>query len=75
MMRTPPNNLTPAGAESLKKKLEGYWQNLSSAGAVNFWIEPQGTEQHRVWGVRSSLVGGLPGPLLTPASTSNTTEG
>jgi hypothetical protein len=68
------DNLTPAGAESLKGKLERHWQTLSSAAPVNFWIEPQGIEAHRVWGVRSSLRGGLPGPLLTPASTSNTAK-
>jgi hypothetical protein len=49
---TPPNNFTQAGAEALKRKLEKYWRNLSSAGAVNFWIEPQGTEDHRVFCIR-----------------------
>jgi hypothetical protein len=68
------DNLTPAGAESLKGKLEKYWRGLSSASAVRFWIEPQGTEAHRVFCVRSSLIYGLPGPLLTEPSTSNTTE-
>ena len=74
MMKVP-NNLTPSGAEALKLKLEGYWQSLSSAGAVSFRIEPQGVGDKSVWGVRSSLINGLPGPLLTPASTSNTVEG
>ena len=68
------DNLTAPGAESLKRKLEGYWCNLSSAAAVNFWIEPQGAKDKPVWVVRSSLRGGLPGPLLMPASTSNTVE-
>jgi hypothetical protein len=34
------DNLTPAGAESLKGKLERHWQTLSSAAPVNFWVEP-----------------------------------
>jgi hypothetical protein len=55
------DTLTPAGAENLKRKLEGYWRNLSSAAAVNFWVEPKGTEQHTVWCVRSSLVRGCRG--------------
>jgi hypothetical protein len=73
MQMTSTNNLSQVGADKLKRKLEGYWRNLSSAAAVNFWIESQGTEQHPVWCVRSSLRNGLPGPLLTSASTSNTT--
>jgi hypothetical protein len=68
------DNLSQAGAENLKRKLEKHWRNLSSAGAVRFRIEPQGTEQHTVWGVRSSLIKGLPGPLVTSSSTSNTAE-
>ena len=74
-MRAPPNTLTQMGAEALRRKLEKYWQSLSSAGAVSFWIMSQGTEQHTVWCVRSSLVRGRPAPLLTQASTSNTTKG
>jgi hypothetical protein len=57
--------LAQVGAGVLRQKLERHWRNLSSAAAVNFWIEPHGTEQHTVWCVRSSLVRGLPGPLLT----------
>jgi hypothetical protein len=73
-VKTMKDNLTQAGAESLRRKLEGYWRSLSSAAAFNFWIVPQGAEMHTVWCVRSSLVRGLPGPLLTQASTSNTTQ-
>jgi hypothetical protein len=69
------NSFTQAGAESLRQKLEKHWQSLSSAGAVRFRIEPQGADKHTVWCVRSSLVNGLPGPLLTKPSTSNTVEG
>ena len=74
MMKVP-NNLTPAGAEILKEKLAKYWEGLSSVAApVNFRVVPEGTGNHIVWGVRSSLINGVPGPL-TQASTSDVVEG
>jgi hypothetical protein len=67
------DNLNQAGAETLRRKLERYWRNLSSAAPVSFWIEPQskGTEQHTIWCVRSTLRNGLPGPLLTRPSSAD----
>jgi hypothetical protein len=53
MMKVSPNNLTPSGAESLKRKLEKHWQSLSSAAPVRFRIEPQGAGEHTIWCVRA----------------------
>jgi hypothetical protein len=80
MMRNPPDNLGQLGAETLKRNLEAYWNGLSSASAVSFWIERHGGEhqapdKRAFWCVRSTLVRGRPGPLLTQASTSITTKG
>ena len=62
--------LSQAGAEIIRKRLERYWQR-SSAGQVSFWVEGETADKHAIFGVRSSLVNGMPGPLTQPSESDN----